>query len=163
MILAFDQSPTSTGWALLDGENDEVVVYGIIGNEKDLAREGGHRALSMGQKISHIIQVSAPSVVVIEDVVLQRSPAVTKELSQLQGVILGYCAAKNVAFAVLYPTTWRKKLSFKQGKGVKRKELKEQAKTYVKRHYHIEQELPEDVCDAICIAAAYTAEEKGEK
>ena len=107
----------------------------------------------MLKRIRKTIEDNAPDKVVIEDVVLQRSPQTLKDLSQLQGTIMGICYGMNIPCEVLFPSAWRKQLHFKQGKGIKRPELKQQAKDYVKQAYGITP--TEDECDAICIGLAY--------
>lgn len=98
------------------------------------------------------IEKYKPDVLVIEDVVLQRSPATMKMLAQLQGFLIGCCRSQGIQYQIIYPSSWRKALGFKQG-GAKRPELKKMAIDYVLKTYNIS--AGEDEADAICIGAAY--------
>ena len=91
--------------------------------------------------------------VIIEDTVLQRSPATMKQLSQLQGVVIGYCIEHGIPYDVYHPTSWRKLLEFEQGKGTKREQLKQQSQQFVEDTYQIS--VSDDESDAICIGLAY--------
>lgn len=91
--------------------------------------------------------------IVIEDTVLQKSPQTMKKLSQIQGVLIGYCIEHGLPYFVLPPASWRKLLAFKQGNGIKREELKQQALQLVESTYHIQ--VSDDEADAICIGLAH--------
>lgn len=106
----------------------------------------------MEQRILQLIEKESPDVVLIEDVVLMRSPAVMKMLARLQGIIIGYCDAAGIPIEIYFPTAWRKLLDFKQAK-TPRKELKQQAIDLVMQRYGIA--VNSDEADAICIALAH--------
>lgn len=72
-------------------------------------------------------------------------------LSQLQGMIIGYAYSHNIPISSPLPVEWRHRLSFIQGKGVKRAELKQQAIDYIKNKFP-ESNYTEDECEALCIA-----------
>ena len=55
-------------------------------------------------------------------------------------------------FNTIRPTSWRKQLSFSQGKNIKRDQLKEQSVKYVSDNYGLN--VGDDEADAICIADA---------
>lgn len=76
-----------------------------------------------------------------------------KRLSQMQGIIMGACIKSGIPYQILKPSVWRAKLGFKQGRGVKRDELKLQALIWVEEHLGLD--LPEDQAEAICIGASY--------
>lgn len=102
--------------------------------------------------IREVISEQQPDVVVLEDVMLIKSPQTAKILARLQGVIIGCCQAADIPYCVLLPSTWRKTLGFKQGR-VSRTELKEQAIRLVETVYNLQ--VGTDEADAICIAMAY--------
>jgi len=106
----------------------------------------------MTKDIIDFLNNYSPTIVYIEDTVLQRNVKTLKELSQLQGVIIGYCKTKNIEVNIISPTTWRKQLCFKQGAGIKRKELKQQCFDWVKNNLGLEKS--EDEVEAIGIGAA---------
>ena len=67
-------------------------------------------------------------------------------------MILGYCYAHGIRTEILGPSQWRSKLKFKQGAGVKRDDLKQQAMDYVLKEYGLEVDV--DQSEAVCIAVA---------
>ena len=106
----------------------------------------------MSKSIISLLADYSPIVVYIEDTALQRNAKTLKELSQLQGVIIGYCKAKGIDIQIITPSQWRKQLGFKQGSGVKRQELKRQCSMWVKTNMGLERS--EDEIEAIGIGAA---------
>lgn len=148
-ILSFDQSTLTTGWALFDGLS--YVSHGLIDLSKNKDFES--RFVQMCGEIRSIILSQCPDIVLIEDTVLMRSPKTMKQLSQLQGIIIGFCQMRDIPYEVFYPTNWRKVLGFKQGSGTKRSELKQQAIDMIYDRYGIT--ATNDEADAICIGMAY--------
>ena len=106
----------------------------------------------MAKNIISFLSTYSLTVVYIEDTALQRNVKTLKELSQLQGVIIGYCIAQNIDIHTITPGEWRKQLGFKQGSGVKRQDLKKQCFRWVKENLGLEK--PEDEVEAIGIGAA---------
>ena len=92
--------------------------------------------------------------VVFEDVVFQRNAATLIELSRLQGVIAGACFLRKIEFYIYAASSWRSALKFNQGKGIKRPELKQQAKEYAKATFGLD--LDEDTADAVSMGSAFT-------
>lgn len=144
-LLAFDQSTTKSGYAVY--QDKCLANYGLI----DYSKENGKEIL-MQKTICNMIEQISPDCVVIEDVALQTNPSVLILLSRLQGAIIQTCSKNNITCFIIKPTEWRKKLEFKQGKGVKRKDLKIQAKDLVLNHFDLT--VTEDVAEAICIGLA---------
>lgn len=147
-VLSFDQSTLITGWAIF--EDGLYCTHGKIDLHKQ--KDSQKRFHQMEQEIIHLIEQQKPDAVLIEDVVLQRSPSVMKILARLQGIIIGFCDAIQIPVYIYYPTAWRKLLSFRQAK-VKRAELKQQAIDLVAQRYDIDADT--DEADAICIAMAH--------
>lgn len=102
--------------------------------------------------IRDLIINTSPDFLVIEDVNLQTNPSALIMLSRLQGSIIQTCLNEKLSYKLIKPSSWRKILNFKQGKGLKRKQLKLQAMNYVKNKYGIS--ANEDQCEAICILDA---------
>ena len=130
----------------------KLTLYDLI----DLGKEKvdiSERIYVMVDRICKIILKTKPDIVVIEDVAMQSNPATLILLSRLQGAIIGCCRVNKIPFDILKPPNWRKVLGFKQGQGVKRRELKKQAVEFVKENYGLK--LSEDVCEAICIGSAF--------
>lgn len=106
----------------------------------------------MVKEIFKILDDYKPAVVYIEDTAMQQNAKVLKELSRLQGAIIGYCATREIDIHIIKPTEWRKELGFEQGRGIKRPELKQQCFKWVKENLGIEKS--EDEVEAIGIGAA---------
>lgn len=149
-LLSLDQATTKTGIAI--HEDRELIVYDLINLEKKKI-EISERVGVMGEKICALIRKNKPDCVVIEDVALQANVSGVINLARLQGIITGYCREHGTPCVILKPSNWRKMLGFKQGRGVERKCLKNQAKEYVMSNYGLK--LCDDVCEAICIGDAY--------
>lgn len=146
-ILAFDQALIKTGVCTLD---DGTVYHSLIDLSK--TKDPSERHAVMRQMIQSRIKNNHPDLVVIEDVALQSSVKTVIQLAQLQGAIIGACEMFNVPYEILRPSEWRKMLGFKQGRQVKRPELKQQAIDYVADHYG--EVVSSDEADAMCIAKA---------
>lgn len=153
-ILSFDQSTVLTGYAVFD--NETLVSHGVIDfhKEDDLLA----RANMMWIEIDGLIQDLRPDVIVYEGVALQNNAQVLIKLGNLQGHIMASAWRANIPFVSYLPTTWRKRLGFRQGGGVKRSELKKQAVTIVEETYGIH--VREDEAEAVAIGLAYIKEQK---
>ena len=151
-IFACDQSTNFTGFALFD--NGEYVESGVI--DKHKIKDADERIAEMGLAICRKIKEYAPDRVVIEDIQKQTNTKTVIYLARLQGCIILYCASKGIDMKILHPTEWRRILSYSQGPGVKREELKEQSINYVKEHLGFDN-FTEDQCEACCIGMAANA------
>lgn len=149
-LISIDQSTSKTGIAVYcDGK---LTMYDLI----DLEREKVNipeRIYVMVDRICKFIRKNKPDMVVFEDVAMQTNPSTLILLSRLQGAIIGCCRVNKIPHDILKPPSWRKALGFKQGQGMKRRELKKQAVEYIQNTYNLK--LKEDVCEAICIGDAY--------
>lgn len=121
----------------------------------------GERNIQMRQMIQSRIKNNHPDLVVIEDVALQASAKTVIQLAQLQGAIVGACDIFNIPYEIIKPSEQRKKLGFKQGRQIKRPELKQQAIDYVKTYYG--EDVSSDEADAMCIATAVKMELENNK
>lgn len=148
IFCSLDQSTKLTGWCIW--KNGKYETSGLIDLQKE--KDSTIRFDRMSKNIISLLDNYSPIVVYIEDTALQRNAKTLKELSQLQGVIIGYCKAKNIDIQIITPSQWRKQLRFKQGAGVKRKELKQQCFEWVKENLKLERS--EDEVEAIGIGAA---------
>lgn len=143
-----DQSTKLTGWCIW--KNGEYETSGIINYEN--VKDTNIRFDNMCKSIMKLLDDYSPVVVYIEDTALQRNVKTLKELSQLQGIIIGYCKAQNIDIQIITPSKWRKQLGFKQGAGIKRQDLKKQCFDWVKENLSIEKS--EDEVEAVGIGAA---------
>jgi Holliday junction resolvasome RuvABC endonuclease subunit len=147
-LLAWDQSSKKSGWCLL--EDGKYVKSGIIDKSKiaDIDTRIGEMGIAICQQIKEL----NPDIVIIENIQNQSSISTVVSLARLQGFVLGWCYVKHIRTEIVGPSEWRKLLKFKQGAGVKRKELKEQGMNYVKSKYNMD--LSEDEAESCCIADA---------
>ena len=147
IFISLDQSTKLTGYCVW--RNGEYEISGLLDCQKVDAL---FRFDEMVKNIFQILDNYKPIVVYIEDTAMQRNAKVLKELSQLQGAIVGYCVTHEIDIHIIKPTEWRKELGFEQGRGVKRPELKQQCFKWVKENLGIEKS--EDEVEAIGIGAA---------
>lgn len=153
-VLALDQGTLISGFAYFNGTN--LVKHGVItANKSD---EYWIRLQYMRNKIERLIKTHKPDYVVIEGITMQRDQQTTIKLGQLQGVIMGAAFSNNIPVDILLPTHWRKLNGFKQGGGVKRAELKQQAFDMVQDCYHLNPVPTEDEAEAIAIGIAWLRE-----
>lgn len=153
-LLALDQGTSVSGYALFDGT--DLVKHGVIfANKKD---EYWIRLQYMRNKVERMIKEYRPDYVVIEGIAMQRDQQALIKLGQLQGVIMGASFSNQIPVDILLPTHWRKLNGFKQGAGVKREDLKQQAFDMVQGCYHISPVPMEDEAEAIAIGIAWLRE-----
>lgn len=151
-FVAIDQATTVSGLAFF--ENNRLVKYNIVELKK--SDDIDYRVEQMIKRLTKQIVESKSEHVIFEDVSLQTNVATLILLARIQGALIGACVTNNISYEIYRPTFWRKCISMKQGKGVKRPELKQQAKDFVFNKYGLS--LKEDMCDAICIGEAYIKE-----
>lgn len=148
-VLALDQSTMKTGIAVFD--DGELTFHSIIDLKQEKVPEV--RFQEMCKRLNSMILKTTPDVVVFEDVSFQTNPSTLIILARVQGAIIQSALFNNIPFMCYKPSSWRKLNSFRQGKDVTRKELKQQALNYVKRKYNLN--VREDVAEAICIGTAF--------
>ena len=151
-ILSIDQSSVKTGYAVY--EDNKLIKFDIINLSK--TKDLQYRFNSMCQELHKLIQFINPDYVVFEDVSLQNNPSTLTKLARIQGAIIQSLLIYKIPYSIYKPSSWRKILCFNQGRGVARKELKQQAFKYVKDKFNIE--TKEDICEAICIGFAFIKE-----
>ena len=153
-ILAFDQASQKTGVAWF--EDSTLLGYEVLDYSR--VKDADLRVRLMMESMFNLIGEHKPDALVFEGVALQRSAGAVIMLAQIQGGLMGYCYSHNISGMIYKPSVWRKMLGFKQGRNIKRAQLKAQAQKFVKDHYDIE--VTEDEADAICIGLAFACEYK---
>lgn len=148
-ILSFDQSTNLTGFSLFD--NGEYVESGVI--DKHSIKDTDKRIATMGLAMCKKIKEHKPDVVIIEDIQKQSNTKTVIYLARLQGCIILYCASKGIDLKILHPSEWRRILEYTQGPKMKREELKQQSRDYVKNVLELSIES-EDEVEAVCINVA---------
>lgn len=148
-ILSFDQSTNLTGFSLFN--DNEYVNSGVI--DKHTMKDADKRIAEMGLAICRKIKEYHPDLVVMEGIQNQSNTKTVVYLARLQGCIILYCASKGIELKILSPTEWRRVLEYTQGPKVKREQLKQQSRDYVKKHLGLSVES-EDENESICIGVA---------
>lgn len=156
-ILAFDQATNITAWCLWNSKRP--VKFDVIELNKDDPVDV--RIALMSDAIRKLIYKEMPTLIAIEDVAYQRNAQVLIDLARLQGHIMRIAMDVGVPVVIYKPSSWRKDVGIKSGRGVKRHELKEAAMALIKEKYGME--VPEDIAEAICIGECALHELKGVK
>ena len=86
----------------------------------------------MAVEICRLIGDTKPDITIIEEVQQQSNVSTVIKLARIQGVAIGFCAAHNIDLHILTPTRWRSALGYQQGPKVKREQLKQQSRDFVK-------------------------------
>ena len=147
-FISLDQSLSATGWCLW--VNGQYKTHGLITCKN--IKESDFKLHAMASEICNLLNEFSPVSVWFEDTALQTNPKILKELTKLQGIIIGYCLAKDIDYGIISPNEWRKILELPTGRGLKRPELKKNSIDYVKEKYGISP--TEDECEAITIGEA---------
>lgn len=111
-----------------------------------------NRFKNMSLAIWELLDSYQPNIIYIEETYAARNPQTTKILTRLQGVIYAWCMNHDCEFNTISPASWRRQLSFKQNRNIKRDALKKQSVKYILEHYSLG--VSDDEADAICIADA---------
>lgn len=127
-VLSYDQSTRVTGWSLFN--DGHYVKSGVIDLHK--ITDTDERSKQMGLEICKVIDECQPDEIVIEEVAMQSNVSTLKKLARIQGMAIGFATAHDIPTHILEPTKWRSALQFTQGPKVKREELKQQSRDFVK-------------------------------
>ena len=149
-ILSLDLSTKSTGWCI--GQNQSIISHGCItASSKDVMK----RIVKIRDELSQIIKENKIQKIIMEQVRPDFNSHTGKILMWLQGIIAmaAYEINSKIEYDFIGASTWRAALKIKQGRGIKRNDLKPQDIQYVKNKYNIT--VNDDEADAICIFDAY--------
>lgn len=156
-ILSLDLSTKSSGWAVWEDNN--LVVHGCITKKsKDVIK----RIIQMRDQIINLIKNYNINKIIMEEVRPDYNSHTGKVLIWLQAVvaIAAYELNPKIEYDFINASEWRAALNIKQGRGIKRDQLKPQDIQYVKDKYDIE--VNDDEADAICIFDGYCIKNDGE-
>lgn len=152
-IISLDMSTKSTGYAIY--KHNKLVQYNYItATSSDLF----NRIKVMLNAINKLLEQNSD----LEYVVMQqvRQEGFTniktyKALMYLQGCVqmIIHQKFKHLQTSFLYPSEWRKVCQIKQGRGIQRKQQKQNDIQWVKTNFNIQ--VNDDVADAIGIGYAY--------
>lgn len=149
-ILSLDLSTKSTGYCI--GQNQSIISHGCTtASSKDVMK----RIIKMRDELSKIIKDNKIQKIIMQQVRPDFNSHTGKILMWLQGIITmaAYEINPTIEWDFIGASTWRAALKIKQGRGVKRNDLKPQDIQYVKNKYNIT--VNDDEADAICIFDAY--------
>lgn len=146
-LIAFDQSTTATGWAVMEYETGRLIEYGVIKPKG----ETNDRIRTTIKKCMMLCAEHEPTFVYIEGIQIQKNPRVYEILAKLQGTLEICLEEKKYFVNVVKAAEWRKRVGIKNRK---RDELKKEAIKMVKDIYDIEPS--EDECEAILFARAFS-------
>ena len=152
-VIAFDQSTTATGWAVLERETSEIVDYGVLkpkGETNDRIRQTIKQCL-------WLVDEYQASFVFIEGVQVQRNPRVFEILAKLSGSLEIMLEEKGYFVNVVKASEWRKLVGIKNRK---RAEVKKEAIALVETLYNIK--ASEDESEAILFARAFCDKQEEE-
>lgn len=144
-MVSIDASTKKSGVAVFKNGNLEKSFVINFEKEKNIT----NRLPLMASALLKTLEDISPSIVYIEDTYAKNNISTQQFLMRLQGVVFGWCLKNDCEFNTVLPSTWRKKLNFKQGKNVKREELKQKAVDFVKEKY--KKDVLDDEAEAICI------------
>lgn len=143
-LISIDPSTKASGVATFD--NAELVDHQVFQyNDK----EADDRINKMGMALLSYLKKQKPDIIYIEHPQGHGSNvALVGMICELLGIVRAYAIEKKIEYKELSPSVWRRYCGFKQGNKT-RKELKQMAIDYVKKHYDIKP--TEDECDAISL------------
>ena len=147
-LITIDASTQKTGICYFYNGNYKKHILLDFSKDKNME----NRFLSMSKEIWKFLDDVNPNIIYIEETYMANNPQTSKILTRLQGVIYAWCMNNDCEFNTIRPTSWRKQLNFKQGKGIKREKLKTQSIEYVLNKYNLT--VTDDESDAICIGDA---------
>ncbi|MFA5732682.1 MAG: crossover junction endodeoxyribonuclease RuvC [Acidithiobacillus sp.] len=108
IILSFDVSSNSTGWASIEKETKKLLGFGLIRPKK---LENQEKLFYFANRIQGIIDEFEPNDIVIEEVVMCSSVSTMRVLARFQGVaIYKAFAYLNKEVELIEPTKWKKKI-----------------------------------------------------
>lgn len=149
-ILALDLSTKQSGWCV--GQDGSIKAHGCIpARSKDVVK----RIIRMRDQLSTIIKDNKVNKIIMQQVRPEYNLHTSKVLMWLQAVIVvaAYQIDPSIECQFIGASEWRAALKIKQGRGIRRDELKPQDIQYVQNKYNIT--VNDDQADAICIFDAY--------
>lgn len=149
-LLSLDMSTHSTGFAI--GVDGTLQNHGCITSK---AKDVEKRIIQMRRQIVNLIVKNKPNKIIVQQVRPQVNSHTNKVLMWLQGAIIlvAYECDPTIKVQFINASEWRAAIKIKQGRGVKREQVKIHDIQYVKEKYNID--VNDDEADAICIFDSY--------
>lgn len=157
-VLGIDPSTKSTGYAVYDDITKEIINSGVITTEKGMKLLT--RIHTMTQEIIALYKQSGASCVVLENVPQIPNQTSMRKLLWLSGSILANLVGSGLCcdYDLMMPSEWRSKLDIKNGRGIKRAEVKQATLDYV-RQLGLNP-VSDDEADAIALTLAFVKERR---
>lgn len=152
IVISFDESTTSTGYAIFI--NGELKDYGAFIEKSKNVLE---RVSNIMNNIRDLIEYYSPTDVAIENVQITMSAPTARSLMGLQFMIELLCYQNNIPYTLIRPSSWRKSLGLSNSPKLKRVDKKKETIEYIKNKYGIDEKI-DDICDAIAIGESYIKE-----
>jgi len=141
-FVSCDTSTTCTGMALYVG--GKLKDYAEL---KPKNKDIDQRMYDMAELITSTLSNWKPDLIYIETPQGHGANVkLARNLGEMLGVVMGWCAEHHVEFNEVAPSQWRSWAGWKQGK-LTRPELKKYSISEVKKHHGID--VGDDVADAI--------------
>ena len=156
-ILTLDLSTHSTGYCA--GQDGQIKNHGfIVATQKNTIQ----RIITMREQIKILLDIYKPDKVVMQEVRPEFNSRTNKVLMWLQAavVIASYQINPKIQCQFKGASEWRAAIKIKQGRGIKRDQLKPQDIQYVKNKYNII--VNDDEADAICLFDSYWIKQNNE-
>lgn len=149
-ILTLDLSTKSSGWSF--GIDTILKQHGYITASSRIVEQ---RIIKMRDQIITLICRYNPDKIIMQQVRPQVNSHTNKVLMWLQGIIVmaTYECNPKIQIQFIGASEWRAAIKIKQGRGVKREQVKSRDIQYVKNKYSID--VNDDEADAICLFDSY--------
>lgn len=157
VIIGFDVSTVSTGWAVLDG--NKLIDYGSI----NIKGEMPERLIGTRAQVVELIKKYNPKYSGIEDMIAMRNGKVTKLLNMFSGVVWEACISNGVKKVYFVQSSSAKKHMGINSRGLKKmglkpEEIKEKMVEAVEQMYRIvfvkdKKKFYRDCADAIAVVS----------
>lgn len=156
-ILTLDLSTKQSGYAI--GQEQHLLSHGCFSASSTSPYK---RIIKMRDSIAELLKTNQIAKIVMEEVRPEFNIHTSKILMYLQAsvVLMAYEINPKIEFQFLGASEWRARLKIKQGRGIKRDQLKPQDIQYVQQKYGIK--VNDDQADAICIFDAYWIQENNQ-
>lgn len=152
MLLALDMSTKATGLALFSGK-ELIKASCITASSTDMIK----RIHKMVDTIDELIQSLDITDIILEEVIPdhQKNVKTFKSLMYLQAyfMILLHDKYPQIKVDLIYPSSWRSKVGVKNGRGIKREQLKADDVRRANELYGLNI-TSDDIADAILIGAS---------
>ncbi len=149
-ILTLDLSTKSSGVCV--GQDGTMEFHTCI---TAASRNVVKRIIKMRNEISEIIKTNKIDKIIMQEVRPEYNSRTNKVLMWLQAaiVIAAFQIDQKIQCEFIGASSWRAALNIKQGRGIKRDQVKSSDVEYVKNKYNIS--VNDDEADAICIFDSY--------